>query len=324
MFSRSLKHNLSLPALTQSLFQVFCKKSAVKSNHFQFINMFKSISTDSLSTDLNVFNVERSSGENILLKLNTPDTLNSAEFSGALAKDVVTISSIASPEPQIVTNESHSKEPTMPYGYGRQPIIPHSLNDLNPPMNPCNVMTLVSPAHRTETQRYPTQVDGSPIHSEMIDISVISRTIGVSTVDSRQISSEVGTFNSDEPRKISPASSPIPTPPAPRRQKSKLSMGMSSPNKKRECRSTPVDPPVNSCLEKKQSNTQNDNWTFMFNLVNTQKFCIYFTRKLIRIAYESQQYTDPDREETVTEQTRAHLVVHCKRRYVKINSSYNW
>ena len=54
--------------------------------------------------------------------------------------ETITISSVASPEPQIVTIESDSNEPTFPYAFGIQhPIMPPSLNDLNLPANPFNV-----------------------------------------------------------------------------------------------------------------------------------------------------------------------------------------
>ena len=61
-----------------------------------------------------------------------------------LAKEVITNSSVASPEPQNVTIELDSNEPLKRYGYGRQhPNFTISLNDFNLPMNPTNVMRLV-------------------------------------------------------------------------------------------------------------------------------------------------------------------------------------
>ena len=55
-----------------------------------------------------------------------------------------TISSVASPEFNIVTLDDDSKEPTMPYGFGLQlPINPHSLNDVNMPPNPVNILATI-------------------------------------------------------------------------------------------------------------------------------------------------------------------------------------
>ena len=123
------------------------------------------------SSDSDAFYVQWSSGEQNPPRKNTPDILNSRELSGARAKVVITISSVASPASYIVTIETNSKTPTMPYSYGRrQPNIPSSLKDLNLPKNPFNVMTLFSPAPRTEAHLYPTQVDDSPIQPEITDI----------------------------------------------------------------------------------------------------------------------------------------------------------
>ena len=56
---------------------------------------------------------------------NTTVLLNFTELSGAQEKEVITISTVESPEPQIVTIESNSNEPTLSRGYKRkQPIIP--------------------------------------------------------------------------------------------------------------------------------------------------------------------------------------------------------
>ena len=55
--------------------------------------------------------------------------------------EAITISRVASPEPQIVTIESDSNEPTFSYAFGTQhPLVPPSLNNLNLPPNPFNVL----------------------------------------------------------------------------------------------------------------------------------------------------------------------------------------
>ena len=103
-----------------------------------------------VSTDYDVFYVEQSSPERGPIRHNTPTILNSTQLSGALDPETITISSVASPEPQIVTIESDSNEPTFPYAFGAQyPIVPPSLNDLNLPANPFNVWRLLSRINRT-------------------------------------------------------------------------------------------------------------------------------------------------------------------------------
>ena len=58
-----------------------------------------------------------------------------------MESETITISSVASVEPQIVTIHSDSNEPTNPYVFGRQhPNVPANLNDLNLPPNPFNVL----------------------------------------------------------------------------------------------------------------------------------------------------------------------------------------
>ena len=59
--------------------------------------------------------------------------------------EAITISSVAFPEPQIVTIETNFNEPTFPYAFGTQhPIVPPSLNDLNLPPNPFNVLATMA------------------------------------------------------------------------------------------------------------------------------------------------------------------------------------
>ena len=86
--------------------------------------MYRNLSLDS-TTGSDVFYAERSSEESSPIKKNTPAVINSTELSGALERETSTISSVASPEQQIVTIASHSNEPTFPYGFGNQnPISP--------------------------------------------------------------------------------------------------------------------------------------------------------------------------------------------------------
>ena len=93
------------------------------------------------SKDSDVFYVEQSSNDQSLPTPKTPIVLNSTELSSNGTREMISISSIASPESQIVAINDGSNEPTLPYGFGRQlPIIPPSLNDLNLPPNPLNIL----------------------------------------------------------------------------------------------------------------------------------------------------------------------------------------
>ena len=71
--------------------------------------------------------------------------MNSTELSRTHDGEVIRISFVTSPESQIVTIESDSKESTMLYGYGHQQlIVPPSLNDINLPAKPFNVFATVT------------------------------------------------------------------------------------------------------------------------------------------------------------------------------------
>ena len=75
------------------------------------------LSLDS-STESDVFYVEQSSEEGSVIRNYTPAILNSTELFGAKEREVITISSVVSPEPRIVTPDSDSIHPTIPYGFG--------------------------------------------------------------------------------------------------------------------------------------------------------------------------------------------------------------
>ena len=103
------------------------------------------------STDSDVFYVEQSSNEPSPPRHNTPNILNSTEMSEHYTTRMPSISTIASPEPRIFTIDDDSNEPTMPYGFGQQlPIVPPSLNDLNLPPNPFNILATMAIAHNTK------------------------------------------------------------------------------------------------------------------------------------------------------------------------------
>ena len=122
--------------------------------------------------DSDVFHVEQSSNDPSLPRPNTPIVLISTELSGNDTREMISIPSIASPEPQIVTIDSDFNEPTITYGFGRQlPIIPPNLNDLNLPPNPFNIlatMVVANPAEDGSDEKYSPQ---SPEPSDPSSIS---------------------------------------------------------------------------------------------------------------------------------------------------------
>ena len=205
------------------------------------------ISLDSSSTESDVFYVEQSSLEGSPIRNITPAILNSTEISGAMETEVITISSVASPEPRIVTLDSDSNDPTIPYGFGsQQPIVPPSLNDLNLPPNPFNVLATMAVVRvgDANSPHSPEPSIPSPISTPPMNVSTIEGwdTTHTTTDDAtfytddepRRVYWDISssdTFDSNEPRNVSVASSPSSTPPPPPRQKRRLSMGMSFPQK---------------------------------------------------------------------------------------------
>ena len=206
------------------------------------------ISLNSCSTESDVFYVEQTSTEGSPFRNNTPAILNSTVISGAMEREFITISSVASPEPRIVTMDSDSNEPTMPYGFGnQQPIVPPSLNDFNLPPNPFNVLATMAVIRADEhySPQSPEPSIPSPIPTPPMNVSTIEEwdTTYTTADDNTFYSSEneprrvywdissSDTFDSNEPRSVSVASSPSSTPPPPPRQKRGLSMGMSFPQK---------------------------------------------------------------------------------------------
>ena len=138
--------------------------------------MNRNLSLNSLSSESGVFYVERSLEEGILIRNNTPAVLNSTELSGTMTRETITFSSVASPEPKTVTIDSDSNERTFPYGFGDQhPFMPHSLNDLNLPRNPFNVLATMAVIRRDEENipQSPEPSDPSPISMPPMNLSTI-------------------------------------------------------------------------------------------------------------------------------------------------------
>ena len=71
------------------------------------------------STDSDVFYVEQTSNEPSPQRNNSLNIFNSTERSEHHAMRVPSISTSASPQPYIFTINDNSKEPTIPYKFGR-------------------------------------------------------------------------------------------------------------------------------------------------------------------------------------------------------------
>ena len=127
--------------------------------------MASNLSMNSIDSD--VFYMEQSSNDRSLPRPNTPIFLTSTQMSSNDTREMISISSFASPEPHVLTIDSDSNEPTIPYGFGRQlPFIPPNLNDLNLPPNPFNklaTMAVVNTAKDSYDDNYSPQ---SPEPSE--------------------------------------------------------------------------------------------------------------------------------------------------------------
>ena len=206
------------------------------------------ISLDSCSTESDVFYVEQTSTEGSPIRNITPAILKSTEISGAMEREVITISSVASPEPRIVTLDSDSNDPTMPYGFGnQQPIVLPSLNDLNLAPNPFNVLATMNVIRVDDeySPQSPEPTIPSPISTPPRNVSTIEGWDTTHTTtdndtfytddEPRRVYWDISssdTFDYNEPRNVSVASSPSSTPPPPPRQKRRLSMGMSFPQKR--------------------------------------------------------------------------------------------
>ena len=106
----------------------------------------------------------------------TPLQSSTPQLSGTIDPEPITISSVASPEPQIVTIDSDSNEPTFHYAFGTQhPIVPPSLNDLNLPPNPFNVLATMAVIQQDQedSPQSPEPSDPSPISTPPMNFSTI-------------------------------------------------------------------------------------------------------------------------------------------------------
>ena len=162
--------------------------------------MYRNPSLNS-STDSDVFYMEHSSPERSPFRNSTPAILNSTQLSRAMEPEAITVSSVASPEPQIVTIESDSNEPTFPYAFGTQhPIVPLCLNDLNLPPKPFNVLATIAVIQQDQEDslQSPEPSDPSPISAPPMNLRTIEgwETPHTTTDDNIFYSSE------NEPRRV--------------------------------------------------------------------------------------------------------------------------
>ena len=223
---------LSLPAIPIS-FSFYFSNSVARYNVYSIsfikFNMASNISIHSAASD--VFLVEQLSNEESPQGHNSPNILNSTELSENQLIEMPSVSSIESPEPQIVTLNDDSDETTMPYGFRRQlPIIPPSLNDLNLLPNPFNILAKMAVVNQE------CDNNNSPHSPEPSEPSPISTPpMNVSTFDSWETShttTDDNTFYSDEESRRIKFLPITPTPPSPpRKLKRKMSLGMSFPKR---------------------------------------------------------------------------------------------
>ena len=123
-----------------------------------------------------------------------------------------------------------SNEPTIRYRFGRQlPIVPPSLNDLNLPPHPFNILATMALANNTEDANDNIYSPESPEPSELSPISTPPRNVSAfnSWETSYTTTNDDTFYSSDEPRRIH-FLPPTPSPPSspPRKMKRRLSLGM--------------------------------------------------------------------------------------------------
>ena len=139
--------------------------------------MASNISIDSVDSD--IFFVKQLSNKPSPQRNNSPNILNSTEISETYTTEMPTVSPVASLEPQIETLNDDSNEPTIPYGFRRQlPFVPPSLNDLNLPPNPFNILATMAVVNREHDNNYsprsPEPPEPSPISTPPMNVSTFN------------------------------------------------------------------------------------------------------------------------------------------------------
>ena len=180
---------LSLPAilitLSFSFFEFSCLMKEICLTSFIKVNMSSNTSIN--SEDPDVFFLEQVSNEHSPQRNNSPNIRNSTEKSHTHTAVMPSVSSIASYEPQILTINDDSNEPTMPYEIGRQlPIILPNLNALNLPPNSFSILATMAVVNHTEDGNDDNYSPQSPEPSEPSPISTLP--LNVNTFDSWETS----------------------------------------------------------------------------------------------------------------------------------------
>ena len=117
-----------------------------------------------------------------------------------MEREIITISSVAPPEPRIVTLDSDSNDPTITYGFSsQQPIVPPSPNDLNRPPKPFNVLATLAVIRADDeySPQSPEPSIPSPISTPPMNVSTIEgwETTHTTTDDATF-------YTDDEPRRV--------------------------------------------------------------------------------------------------------------------------
>ena len=165
--------------------------------------MASNLSLNSIGSD--VLYVEQLTKDQSLTRPNTPIVLKSTKVSGDDTREMISVSSITSPEPQIVTIDSDSNEPTMPCRFGRQlPKIPPSLNDLNLPPNPFNILATMAVVNHTENDNNDDYSPQSPEPSDPSPTSTPPKNVSTFTSwETPHTTTDDNTFySSDEQRRV--------------------------------------------------------------------------------------------------------------------------
>ena len=202
--------------------QLLQNKTLIQFKNFQLSKMALTLSLNLSDSDVSF--VEQTSNEPSPQRNNSPNIFNSTEISHTHTAGIPSVSSIASPEPQILTIHDNSNEPTMPYGFGQQfPIVPPSLNDLNLPPNPFNILTTMSVVNHTQDGKNENYSPQSPEPSEPSPISTPST---FNSWEKSYTTTDDNTFYSDdEPRRIYFLPSTPTPPPTSRNLKRKIEPG---------------------------------------------------------------------------------------------------
>ena len=185
------------------------------------------------SVDSDVFFLEQISNELSPQRNNSPDILKSTQLSGTHSRETPPISSIASPEPYIVTLDNDSNDPTFSYVFGtQQPIVLPSLIYLNLPPSSLNILATMAVVNHEHDDHYSPK---SPERSEPSPISTLPMNVSTfGSLETPHTTTDNNAFYSDvEPRMIYFLPSTPSPPPLPRKLKRKLSLGITFPERRR-------------------------------------------------------------------------------------------